>query len=134
MVPKVDFYILDAANEQQALLFVCQLLEKAYMNNERASVHLPSPEKTQQLDALLWTFKDISFIPHTVNETVIEIGQGKQEILFNLTPEIPTEFRDFLTIVEVVYPDAHIQQLARTRFRNYREQGCELNTHKIKNH
>jgi DNA polymerase-3 subunit chi len=67
----------------------------------------------------------------------IEIGIGSEParmegVLVNLTNQIPSFYQQFSRVIEIVFSDPAAQQAARDRFRQYREQGCELNTHKMK--
>lgn len=140
--PKVDFYILNEANANKAQLFACQLIEKAYKNQQKVYIHANSREEAERLDLLLWTFRDNSFLPHnlyieTNNPAPIQIGFGEKPhdhhgVLVNFTNEIPAFYSQFNTVIEIVFGDAHVQQLARLRYKHYREQGCELNTYKTK--
>lgn len=141
---KVDFYILEEAGSQKALFFACQLLEKAYRDAKPVYVHFSSLAEAERFDTLLWTFKEESFLPHLLyspnqeNEASIQIGfgdapqNGKQEVLLNLCAEFPLFFQQFKHVIEIVFSDPHVQQLARERFKQYRDQGCEINTYKLK--
>ena len=143
---KVDFYVLENSNQQQALRFACGLLEKAYANQQQAYVHMNSETEADRMDALLWTYRDDSFIPHTVldkrNQNIdlppIQIGynetlsQSIPTVLFiNLSNSLPAFYTQFPQLIEIVFADPAVQQFARERFRQYREDGCELTTHKI---
>lgn len=139
---KVDFYVLEVNSRQQAWLFVCQLLEKMYAEQKRVYVHTRSAEEAERFDNLLWTFKEDSFIPHQLytqenpQPAPIQIGQGQTpcehvECMLNLCPEIPPFYQQFQHIIEIVFSDVHMQQLARERYKHYRDQGCEINTHKL---
>lgn len=137
--PKVDFYILQEANLQQARVFACHLLEKTYAENKRVFVRTSSKEEAERLDGLLWTFKDISFLPHTLNNNQpapIQIGYEEPstqefDVLLNLAVEIKPFYQAVPHVIEIVFSDSSVQQLARDRYRQYREQQCEINTHKL---
>jgi DNA polymerase-3 subunit chi len=137
----IDFYILETATAQQALLFTCKLVEKH--PDEPIYLHTSSQQEAERLDALLWTYKDDSFIPHALYDPAathpprVQIGHTSPttgHLLINLTQEIPAFYQQFPRMIEIVFSDPHVQQLARERFRQYREQGCELNTYKMKTH
>jgi DNA polymerase-3 subunit chi len=61
---RVDFYILPPGDERQRLVFACRLTEKAY--RQGLTVYLRAGDETtaSQLDQLLWTFRQGSFVPH----------------------------------------------------------------------
>ena len=143
---KIDFYIMEKANHQQALLMACQLIETAYQENQNVHVQASSREEAERFDELLWTFRDDSFVPHEIISTThdfsapIRIGYSAQisqpvnqpaEVLINLSREIPSFYTQFEQIIEIVFSDPTVQQLARERYRQYRDQGYEITTHKI---
>ena len=142
---KIDFYILATENLQQAHLFACQLLEKIY--SEQASsiyLHTNTQEEAEYFDALLWTYRDNSFLPHDIypgdNENLapILIGFGEkpdshQAVLFNFGKDIPPFFQAFEHVIEIVFNDPLVQQLARLRYKQYRDLAVEINTIKIGN-
>ena len=141
---KVDFYVLETQSSLPAWRYACTLIETAHHNAQPVYVHTASKEDAERIDTLLWTYRDDSFIPHALldaqheNPAPIQIGYGETTpeqttLLINLSRDIPTFYQQFNHIIEIVFSDPVVQQLARDRFRQYREAGCELNTHKIKN-
>ena len=139
---KVDFYVLESGGKQQAMLFACELLEKIRDENRRIHIHTATREEATKLDTLLWTYREDSFLPHQLNDenpsplTPITIGYSfqlpnNQDLLMNFDKDVPSFFNQFKQIIEIVIPDPSVQQLARERYKQYREKGCELNTHKI---
>jgi len=137
---KVDFYVFDAAGKLPALRYACGLIERAYTAKEPVYVHAASKAEAEHFDTLLWTFKDDSFIPHQLfdseNPAPVEIGYQTAPLhstglLVNLNPAFPDFYAQYGRIIEIVFSDPTMQQLARERFRQYREKGCELTTHKI---
>lgn len=144
---QVHFYVLEVTNGQKSLYFACHLLEKLYLEQKKIYVHLPTEEEAKRFDALLWTYRDDSFVPHQLsnatemNPAPIEIGYGidygqapihQHDVLINLTNEILPFSWEFNTIIEIVFAEPLMQQLARERYRQYRDKGCEIETHKIK--
>lgn len=142
---KVDFYILEAASGQKSLFFACQLIEKLYAEQKQVFVHTNSREEAERFNTLLWTYRDDSFVPHQVyqeeNDTPapIQIGIGggpikPVDVLVNLNQQIPAFYQQFSHVIEIVFSDPHVQQLARERYKQYRDQGCDMNTIKLKAH
>lgn len=143
---KVDFYILEQASKIQALRYVCDLAEKAYCQNKNLCLHTSNREEAERLDSFLWTFRDDSFLPHTIYHpdevplAPILIGYPTSfcsnppanTILLNLSSDMSSFYQPYHHIIEIVFSDAGMQQLARERFKHYRDQGYELNTYKIK--
>jgi len=140
---RVDFYLI-AADEAKALLgFTCQLLEKAYTLKHHIYVVVNDLAEADQLNDLLWTFHDISFVPHEMvtedanNMTPIQIGlinnaPKSGDILLNLTPQMPGEIAGFERIIEVVPNDETKQAEARERYQQYKAQGRQIKTHDLR--
>lgn len=61
---RVDFYLLQIDSEQKLLDTVCLLIEKARAADQSVYVHTRSAEHADQLDAALWQYRSVSFIPH----------------------------------------------------------------------
>ena len=138
---QVDFYILEETSGLQSFYFACQLIEKLYTTPQSIYIHADSRLQAEQVDSLLWTYQDSSFIPHQLCEqtketSFIEIGYThaplhKQNILINLCQVVPIFYQQCKHVIEIVFTDASVQQLARERFKLYRQQNCEINTYKI---
>lgn len=137
---RVDFYILPENSNPNR--FVCSLVSKAWQGGNRIYIHTINREDAVMLDDLLWTYNDISFVPHSFVEqtkeeqTSISIGwTGKlpddQQVMVNLSENIPDFARKFERIVEIVAGDEEQRGKARQRYRDYRDQGYELHDHKI---
>lgn len=137
-MPRVDFYIL---SEPDKLGFVCRLVEKTFHLGHRIYVHAESEEQAGQLDDLMWTFRQGSFVPHALcsaasaMEFPILIGcQGPpapRAVLVNLRAELPDFLAQLERVAEIVAPDEASKRAGRERFRLYRERGCALETHTI---
>jgi DNA polymerase-3 subunit chi len=133
---KVDFYLLGAADPRARLTTACRLAEKAYDQGLRVAVRTASPSETAELDELLWTFSDRSFVPHAVwpaepalaEHTPVLIASGTLpdshgDVLINLGPEAPADPAQFARICEIVGADADDKRRARVRWRSYSEGG-----------
>lgn len=140
---RVDFYILPTTGEPSRNKFACRLAEKAYRLKHTVHIHTASPQHAEVLDELLWTFRDGSFVPHDVlNMTgrrtgapVIigfeESGFSEQDLLINLTDEVPEMAASFPRVAELVTSDEESLQLSRKRFVHYRDLGADLETHNM---
>jgi DNA polymerase-3 subunit chi len=139
---RIDFYLLAAAGESSRRLFACRLAEKAYRLNHTVHIQAVDRQHAQQLDELLWTFRDGSFVPHEVigaqtdpGTAPVTIGVGTDEVrgdlLINLTDEVPQRLDAFPRIAEIVTSDEVCRQRSRKRFADYRQQGHSLQTHEL---
>ena len=139
---RVDFYILQGTKTQDR--FACDIAGKAWQNGNNVYIHTASRDAAMTLDDLLWTFNDISFIPHAVIEAgsqpdvPVMIGwngdpPGNSTVMINLTGDIPAFAGKFAIIVEVVAGSDEEKDLARQRYRGYRDGGHEMYNHTIEN-
>ena len=140
---RVDFYILATTGEPSRHKFACRLAEKAYRLKHTVHIHTANRQQAEVLDELLWTFRDGSFVPHEVLDMpgrrisapvtigFEETGIGEQDLLINLTDEVPEMAASFPRVAELVTSDEQSRQLSRKRFVRYRELGAELETHNI---
>lgn len=141
-MPTIDFYVLNETSSQRSLFFACELLEKAYLENQRVYVHTESNPEAERIDTLLWTYRDDSFLPHQIcssqnTDCPILIGAsndydaGTRDILINLGTSVPAFYKQFKRVIEIIFNDVNVQQLGRERFKHYRNEQCEINTHKL---
>lgn len=139
---KVDFYVIDSNSKMQALNRLCYTLEKPYADKQTVFINTTSKEEAELIDKLLWTYRDDSFLAHELldnadDNTTIVIGANQQpnsatDILVNLQTEVPANLAQFRQVIEFVFKDSVVEQLGRDRYRQYRDQGHEINTHKLK--
>lgn len=140
-MPKIDFYRTHEAAPKAILIFACKVLEEAYHQNHTVYVNTQDEAAAHQMNELLWTFHDISFIPHHLlgeQHAIIppiEIGyesdyQPKHhDVLFNLDTNIPPFFAEFEKIIEIISEDEKQKENARNKYRQYSQQGYEINIH-----
>lgn len=140
---RVDFYISTIDKHDNELVTACRLADKAYKQGNRIYIHTNDKQQAEQVDDLLWTFRDGSFIPHCMDKDTdaddhpVVIGHGDspsevRDVLINLSADVPTFFSRFERVAEVVNGKAELREASRERFRFYKERGYELNTHEIK--
>jgi len=139
---RVDFYLLDRATEGGKDAAVCKLAHKAFRLGHRVYILTHDHEDAQRLDQLLWTFSAGSFIPHGLGarpadaDMPVLIGREEppathEDVLIQLTPQVPDFFSRFQRVAEVVDGNDDEKTRARERFRFYRDRGYELQTHNL---
>ncbi len=140
---RVDFYILAQVDERARQVLACKLAEKAWRLDNTVYIHAGSLADAERLDELLWTFRDGSFVPHGLagrndgtESSPIVIGSDSQsveerDLLINLCDEIPPFAANFPRVAELVTSDDNCKQASRKRYAAYREQGHELDTHRL---
>jgi DNA polymerase-3 subunit chi len=134
---RTDFYLLGDGTSRTR--FACTLANKVWKQGHRLHILASSREEAAALDDLLWTFQDISFLPHAVADdadagTPVTVGwpdvtAGDGDVLINLTEEIPESAADFGRVAEIVGGEEDLRRRARSRYKQYRDRGFELHTH-----
>lgn len=122
-------------------MFACQFLEKVWMLGHSVYVFCNNQQAAETLDELLWSFKEDSFIPHHLKgegpepPPPIQIGfetpQGFNDILLNLTDEVPDFSAKFKRIIELVSNEETAKEISRAHFRSYRQKNYTLYTHPV---
>lgn len=141
-MPRVDFYILQDEGVEARNRFACRLMEKAYLQGEHVYLHCNDSVELEQLDKLLWTFRDISFVPHartgeeTAEQAAVVLGHenipaDENNILLNFASDVPDDYQRFQRIIEIVPQEPTLKQRLRDHYRTYRDAECELTTHEI---
>ncbi len=139
---RVDFYISPSQAADANLKLACRIAEKAYSKNNRVYLHAQDPQQAKQLDDLLWVFRDGSFVPHCQTDdehlaqaqVVIgcdELPDIAPDVLINLANEVPNFFTRFERVAEIVSGSEPARNIARSRFKFYRERGYPLETHEL---
>ena len=138
----VEFYVFEQANQQQAYIGLCQLIEKWYQAKLSVAVLCQTREELALLDQLLWTFNEQSFIPHAVLNTeeklppvllCLDLSQlpDERNVVVNLSSMTLSTHKASRFLAEIVFSEQTVQQLARDRYKQYRDQGLQLKTIKI---
>ena len=141
---KVDFYLLTGQGQDAREAMAYKLIEKIYRLNHKVYIHTESEQDSARIDDMLWTQNPGNFIPHELAssgnspETPIIIGHDLQaphinDVLVNLTHEVPLFFSQFNRVAELVDADDTHKNLGRTRFKFYKDRGYELDTHNLTN-
>lgn len=155
---QIDFYILAENSHRDMNHMVCRLCEKALAQKMNVLIYTSSATQAQQLDDLLWTFKPDSFIPHynqfneledddsysypvlicteTDADDITSIGNKKimsqyKQLLINLTSNTPPFFQQFERIAEMVGKNNDEKEIARNRYRYYKQKQLTLNKYDL---
>lgn len=135
---RVDFYVTQAGGALARERLACRIAEKAVRLGHRLHIHAGDDEGLDALDALLWTFRDVSFLPHArlgadpeaaVTLDCEQAPEPPPELLINLAPDVPSFFSRFNRVAEIVSADPGVRAQGRVRFRFYRDRGYPLHHH-----
>lgn len=146
---QIDFYILAENSRRDINQMVCQLCEKAIVQEMDVLIYTKSIEQAHQLDELLWTFKADSFLAHKNELNDIETDNTfhypiiisshikdetvplKHQFLINLSNTHPAFIQHFKRIAEIVGKNPDDKEVARNRYRSYRDKGYTLNKYDL---
>lgn len=130
-------------NVDHKLNFACKLAKKAFEDGRKLVVYAPDAVRAGEFDRLLWTFSQLSFVPHVraehvlASETPIIIATDDQALphhdaLLNLGNEPPPFFSRFEHLREIVSMDDEDRGYARERLKFYKSRGFNILNHDMK--
>ena len=141
---RIDFAFGAKDRLEQACLTTCRL----YQAGQRLLIISTKTEILRQLDALLWTKYDTSFIPHVwaddpLSSTTAVVLAGPAHLeesianasastwLLNLDDACPGSLGQMERVLEIVSDDPEDKDLARARWRQYQSEGHTLKAHAL---
>lgn len=152
---QVDFYLISNRVNDAKFKLASRLANKLQRLDQRALVITDDTEATAQLDRVMWTFNDTSFLAHdhvtalsnqssetTVSaKATVHIGEhdkvssqaleSAHDVLINVSSETSVFNHHFSRIAEIVEQDETSKTNARKRYKNYQNEGFEIKTHTI---
>lgn len=144
MLEAVDFYILSDNTAHASDITACRLTEKAWQAGLQVFIYTSSPEATDRMNSLLWTFRQNSFVPHCPQiggekncpDDPVVIGGNPQscqgrDVLINLSDILPEQPFNTRRIIEIIPVQEPLRSHGRERFKQYRALGCEPVTHQV---
>lgn len=131
--------------------FVCRLLRKAQRQGHKAWV-TADPQTLGRLDAALWSFDPLSFVPHLridapngraaagpEHEALRQrtpiwlaehaIATDERSLWVNLGAEAPPDASGWQRVIEIVAAEAAAAARGRDRWRAWRELGLQVQHH-----
>ncbi len=131
---RIDFY----SNAEPKLQVACRLVAKIIQQQLRVFVCAPDENTARTFDKLLWTYQAIGFVPHCMAHDALssetpaviaceDVEIAHHQVMINLRADAPPSFSRFERLVELVGAGDDDRQLARSRFRFYRDRGYEIN-------
>ena len=143
---QVDFYIVKAAAAGEWLRTACRVAEKAWHKGHRVFIHTDSRETARNIDEMLWTYRQDSFVPHALYgdrlnvapqslEPVL-VGDGSAQpadidVLINLSETVPPFAHSSARVAEIVGGGESARSAARVRYRDYRDRGIAIQQHDL---
>lgn len=134
-------------NAPDKVAYACRLLRKAVAANAKVVVVAPK-EQMSHLDECLWTFSQLEFLAHCRMDSPQALLQASRvhlaseldamdaltprDVLLNLGDKVCAGFEQFARVIEVVTLDDADRQHARSRWKQYTEQGFDIVRHDLK--
>jgi len=128
------FYILNAKDDINYA--ICKIIKKYFEQEKRVIVSSKDQNVINNINNLLWTFEQLSFIPHCIEKDYDSltpvllmdtnfkndsISKKDYNIFINLDDEEKTDYHDHDVIVEVVSDNERIKKLAREKYLYYKK-------------
>lgn len=139
---RVDFHF----NVDHRLQYACRVTRKARAAGKTVLAYAREPDRLARLDAALWTFSALDFLPHVYADsplaaqtpivlTLSPRAAPRRDVLLTLDDEAPEDFNawfaQFERVIEVVSQDDAERLQARNRVAAYRAAGIEPTMHKV---
>ncbi|MGL5345106.1 MAG: DNA polymerase III subunit chi [Plesiomonas sp.] len=147
---QATFYLLHApapvdapSNLTSHELLACQLAADAWRSGLRVLLACASQQNAFRLDEALWQFDPQQFVPHNLAGegphygSPVEIAwpekrnASRRDLLISLLPQVADFASAFTQVVDFVPYDETLKQLARERYKAYRQAGFQLATHDL---
>ena len=138
------FYILNKAEDLK--ISVCKIIKEYYKKKYKIFVSSRSNDLVNELNNLLWTFEQISFIPHCTtknydkNSPILLSGKDsfqktinlkEYDVWLNLDNKMEENYTDFEIILEIVSQNEEERILSRKRYLNYQKNNFEVKHEKL---
>ena len=134
-------------NAPDKVAYACRLLRKAVAANAKVVVVVPE-DQIAYLDESLWTFSQLEFLAHCSMDSPQALRQASpvhlatnleatdaftsRDVLLNLSDTVCVGFEQFVRVIEVVTLDDADRQHARSRWKQYTDQGFDIVRHDLK--
>ena len=127
------FYILDPDDDINYC--TCKIIKKFYEEGKKILVSSKNSILIDDLNKLLWTFEQLSFIPHSTSKDydsftpvlLTETGYKNDSIIkkdynifINLDDEVKTDYYNYEIVIELVSGNEHQKNLAREKYLYYK--------------
>jgi DNA polymerase III subunit chi len=142
---RIDFYSLAEDSSGDRLLLTCRLAQRAYGEGLKVSIATADARTAREVDRLLWTFRDDSFLPHglvgetdpeltpiligVAGEMVADVGG---QVLINLDLDVPAALDRYERLLEPIDLDPQVRAAGRRRYVHYKGLGYPLEHREIR--
>lgn len=131
---RIDFH----SNVPDKLVYACRLVRKAWLAQNKVVLMADDAAQMAQLDAQLWSFSDVDFLPHVpagdplapltpiilTDADTLELPHF--DILINLSRRAPAHAGSFQRVFEIISQDEQDAAAGRQRYTAYKRQDFPL--------
>ena len=139
---RIDFYLIADIDAAAKLRFTCRIAYRAAVSGNKVNIFTSTEEQSMNLDALMWAYPPENFLPHAItrdediNSVPVLINcqepvPGSDDVLINLSEQVPDFFGRFERVAEIV--TANEKDSGRLRYKHYRDRGYPLFYHELDN-
>ena len=123
-------------NDDDISLSVCKIIKKYFELDNKILISSRNSVMIKNINKLLWTFEQLSFIPHSTNEEYDPLApvllfdtnykndsilKNDYNVFINLDDEVKTDYHDHEVIVELVSNNEEQKKIARERYLYYKK-------------
>ena len=127
------FYILNSDDDIN--YSICKIIKKFYENEKKIIVSSKNSILIDKVNKSLWTFEQLSFIPHSTNRdydplTPVLLNETNYindsiikkdyNVFINLDDEVKTDYHDHEIVVELVSSDEQQKKIERDKYLYYK--------------
>lgn len=142
---EISFYAGQTTTLRGRLLLACRLANKAYQRNMHIHIHTDGYNTTKQMDEMLWTWSETSFIPH-ISDIAIDLNDECQEsvtigsyyqpvdhcdYLINISNQPLGFFSRYLKMAEIIDQTETVLAAGRERYSLYKKKGYTLSYYQL---
>lgn len=139
---RIDFHF----NVEHRLQYACRVVRRARADDRRVLVFARDADRLARIDAALWTFSALEFLPHVYADSPLAArtpvllapsldAAHDGAVLVNLDDDTPPGFGALggriERLIEIVSREDDDRLRARARFRAYREAGLRPDSHDV---
>jgi len=133
---QVHFFVLNKSDDFKKS--ICQIIKIYYKQKYKIVVRVNDEPLLNNLNSMLWTFEQISFIPHCTKEDFDEdasvllcddkynYNTNKYKVLFNLNIENKEKSNDFEILIEIVTQNELQKNYARKKYTYYKNNNFDV--------
>ncbi len=139
---EVTFHHFENDDEKERMNYVYRLIEKGYKQRFGIIyIHASNEEQAELIDGQLWTFRQESFIPHSMlkvknDNAPISIGceslpDMHLDVIINLSDQAEDPTLEPKKIHEIVPASEDKKSLARVKWKTYKGLNYRIKSHKV---